>query len=49
MLELLQFVFSSFWTWAGSVVLLLALSLAISACVPNIKYTKTSTSKEPTP
>lgn len=30
MLELLQFIFSSFWVWAGSVILLVAVSGAVA-------------------
>jgi len=36
MMEILQFVFSSFWTWLGTVILI----VAIAACIPSIKYRK---------
>ena len=35
MLEVLQFVFSSFWIWLGTVILI----VAIGGCIPTIKYT----------
>ena len=40
MMEVLQFVFSSFWTWLGTVILIVACAVAIAACVPSFKYTR---------
>lgn len=34
MLEVLQFVFSSFWVWLGTVVLI----LCVAACVPSFRF-----------
>lgn len=31
MMEILQFIFSSFWVWSGTVVLILAFAVAIDA------------------
>ena len=39
MMEVLQFVFSSFWTWLGTIILI----LAIAACIPTFKYQKSWT------
>jgi hypothetical protein len=33
MLEILKFIFSSFWTWSGTVVLVLATGVALNAVI----------------
>jgi len=33
MLEILEFIFSSFWVWAGTVILVLAIGCSINAII----------------
>jgi hypothetical protein len=37
MLEILQFIFSSFWIWAGTVILILSTGVAINAIIVGFK------------
>lgn len=40
MLEILQFIFSSFWHWLGSVILITSVATALSVIVPKIYINK---------
>ena len=37
MIEILKFIFSSFWNWAGTVVLILAIGAAINAIIVGVR------------
>lgn len=48
MLECLQFIFSSFWIWLGTVILIGVLGGAIADIIPRIRVTTTkSTTRLP--
>ena len=42
MLEVLQFIFSSFWVWFGTVILI----ASFSTWIPHFQYNRTYTSKK---
>jgi len=37
MLELLQFIFSSFWVWAGAIILIVSIGWALNAFMVGIR------------
>ena len=39
MLEILQFVFSSFWVWSGTVILIAVCAMAVSEVIPRLTVT----------
>lgn len=43
MLEILQFIFQSFWTWSGTVVLI----LSFGSLVPSVRWNRVYTKKDP--
>ena len=39
MLEVLQFIFSGFWVWLGTVILVAAVGMAVAEIIPRITVT----------